>query len=393
MRSEIYTAGESKDETAGISKRIMIVAGEASGDLHGGNLVRAMRRIDPTLQFRGVGGKKMKEAGVDLIADSADMAVVGLTEVFSKLGTIRKVMGALKASINTDKPDLLILIDYPDFNLSLAKTAKKSLVKIFYYISPQIWAWRKGRIGTIKRIVDKMAVILPFEAPLYHKAGVDATFVGHPLLDTVRTKYSRQEALCRFGLHEGMTTIGILPGSRQSEVVRLLPEMLGAAEIIAKKQPHVQFVLPLADTLDIKFISRIIKQYSASVRIISNEIYDVINCADVVMVASGTATLETALMETPMVILYKVSSPSYYVGKMIIDVSHIGLVNIIAGKTIVPELIQDEANPESIAAEVIDILTNKSRMDNMRNELSKIKGMLGSPGAAERAARLAYGMI
>ena len=392
MRSEIYTAGESKDETAGISKRIMIVAGEASGDLHGGNLVREMRRIDPTLQFRGVGGKRMKEAGVYLIADSADMAVVGLTEVFSKLGTIRKVMGALRTSIKTDKPDLLILIDYPDFNLSLAKTAKKNLIMIFYYISPQVWAWRKGRIGTIKRIVDKIAVILPFEASLFHEAGVDATFVGHPLLDVVRTKYSRQEALCRFGLHEGTTTIGILPGSRQSEVVRLLPEMLRAAEIIAKKQ-HVQFVLPLADTLDIKFISRIIKQYPVTVKIISSEIYDVINCSDVVMVASGTATLETALVETPMVILYKVSSPSYYVGKMIIDISHIGLVNIIAGKTIVPELIQDEANPESIAAEVIDILTNKSRMDNMRNELSKIKGMLGSPGAAERAARLAYGMI
>ena len=392
MRSEIYTAGESKDETAGISKRIMIVAGEASGDLHGGNLVRAMLRIDPTLQFRGVGGKRMKEAGVYLIADSADMAVVGLTEVFSKLGTIRKVMGALRTSIKTDKPDLLILIDYPDFNLSLAKTAKKNLIMIFYYISPQVWAWRKGRIGTIKRIVDKIAVILPFEASLFHEAGVDATFVGHPLLDVVRTKYSRQEALCRFGLHEGTTTIGILPGSRQSEVVRLLPEMLRAAEIIAKKQ-HVQFVLPLADTLDIKFISRIIKQYPVTVKIISSEIYDVINCSDVVMVASGTATLETALMETPMVILYKVSSPSYYVGKMIIDISHIGLVNIIAGKTIVPELIQDEANPESIAAEVIDILTNKSRMDIMRDELSKIKGMLGSPGAAERAASLAYGMI
>ena len=393
MRSEIYTPGDRKDENAGISKRIMIVAGEASGDLHGGSLVRAMRHINPTLQFCGVGGKKMKEAGVDLIADSAEMAVVGLTEVLSKLGTIRKVMGALKASIKRAKPDLLILIDYPDFNLSLAKTAKKSRVKIFYYISPQVWAWRKSRIGTIKKNVDKIAVILPFEAALYHEAGVDATFVGHPLLDVVRTKYSRQEALYRFGLHEGTTTIGILPGSRQSEALRLLPEMLRAAEIIAKKMPRVQFVLPIADTLDMNFISHIIKQYPVTVRIISGEIYDVINCSDVVIVASGTATLETALMETPMVIIYKVSLLSYYVGKMIINVSHIGLVNIIAGKTIVPELIQDEANPDSIAAEVVDILTNRSRMDNMKDELLKIKGMLGSPGAAERAARLAYGMI
>ena len=393
MRSEIYTLGDKKSENTEISKRIMIVAGEASGDLHGGNLIREMRQIDPTLHFCGVGGKKMKEAGIDLIADSADMAVVGLTEVFSKLGTIRKVMGALKASIKMNKPDLLILIDYPGFNLSLSKIAKKNFIKIFYYISPQVWAWRKGRIGTIKRIVDKMAVILPFEASLYHEAGVDVTFVGHPLLDVVRTKYSRQEALYRFGLHEGTTTIGILPGSRQSEALRLLPEMLRAAEIIAKKMPRVQFVLPIADTLDMNFISHIIKQYPVTVRIISGEIYDVINCSDVVIVASGTATLETALMETPMVIIYKVSLLSYYVGKMIINVSHIGLVNIIAGKTIVPELIQDEANPDSIAAEVVDILTNRSRMDNMKDELLKIKGMLGSPGAAERAARLAYGMI
>ncbi|MCX5853079.1 MAG: lipid-A-disaccharide synthase [Deltaproteobacteria bacterium] len=393
MRSEMCTNEDRQNITSGHSKRIMIVAGEASGDLHGGNLVKAMHRIDQTLQFYGVGGINLKEAGVDLVADSADMAVVGLTEVFSKLGAIRRVMGALKASIKAVRPDLLILIDYPDFNLSLARTAKKRGVKIFYYISPQVWAWRKGRIGTIKKIIDKMAVILPFEARIYHEAGVDATFVGHPLLDVVRTKYTRQEALNRFGLREGATTVGILPGSRQSEVVSLLPDMLKAAEIIMKKLPDVQFVLPLADTLDIKFMSHITEQYPVTVKIISSEIYDVIGCADVVMVASGTATLETALMETPMVIIYKVSALSYYVGKMFIHVDHIGLVNIIAGKTVVPELIQGEANPEKIAAEVVGLLTNRARMDHIRSELSKIKETLGSPGAAERAAHLAYDML
>ncbi|MGD1151703.1 MAG: lipid-A-disaccharide synthase [Syntrophales bacterium] len=393
MHPETSLLKDRQDKESGSKKRIMIVAGEASGDLHGGNLVQAMHKIDPEIRFYGVGGRNLKEAGVELIADAADMAVVGLTEVVSKLGMILKVMAQLKASLKKDRPDLLILIDYPDFNLPLARAAKKYGVKVFYYISPQVWAWRRGRIGKIKKIVDRMAVILPFEANLYREAGVDATFVGHPLLDVVRTKYPRKEALRRFDLREGVTTVGILPGSRQSEVTRLLPVMLGAAAIIKEKIKPVQFVLPLADTLDIAFVSQIIAKYPVAVRLIPNEVYDVIGCTDIAMVASGTATLETALMETPMIIIYKVSAPSYYVGKMVIDVDHIGLVNIIAGKEIVPELIQFEASPEKIAAEVMDILAAKERMERIKAELKKIRDMLGSHGAAERVARLAYDMI
>ena len=393
MHPEEALLKEKLSSETGNNKRIMIVAGEASGDLHGGNLVQAMHRIDPTIRFYGVGGRKLREAGVKLMADSADMAVVGLTEVVSKLGMILQVMAQLKASMRKDRPDLVILIDYPDFNLSLAKAAKKYGIKVFYYISPQVWAWRKGRIRQIKKTVDKMAVILPFEASLYNEAGVNTEFVGHPLLDVVEAKYSRKEAILKFGLKEGVTTVGILPGSRQSEVARLLPEMLKAAEIIEKKLKPVQFVLPLADTLDIAFVSQIISEYSIKVELIRNEVYDVISCADIAVVASGTATLETALMETPMIIIYKVSAPSYYVGKMVINVDHIGLVNIIAGKTVVPELIQDEASPEKIAAMVMDIITDSKRMADIKTELSKISDMLGSPGAAERTARLAFEML
>ncbi len=389
---EVLPNKKLNSETAN-KKQIMIVAGEASGDLHGGNLVRAIRRIDPAIRFYGVGGRNLKEAGVELQADSADMAVVGLTEVVSKLGMILKVMSQLKASMKKDKPDLVILIDYPDFNLPLAKAAKKYGIKVFYYISPQVWAWRKGRIGQIKKTVDKIAVILPFEASLYNEAGINAEFVGHPLLDVVGTKYSRKEAMLKFGLKEGVVTVGILPGSRQSEVTRLLPVMLKAAEIIEKKLKPVQFVLPIADTLDIAFVSQIISQYPIRVEVIRDEVYDVIASADIAMVASGTATLETALMGTPMVIIYKVSAPSYYVGKMVINVDHIGLVNIIAGKTVVPELIQDEASPEKIAAMVMDIITDRKRMTDIKTELSKIRDMLGSPGAAERTARLAFEML
>ena len=393
MHPEISPFKDRKDKESASKKQIMIVAGEASGDLHGGNLVEAMHKIDPEIRFYGVGGGNLKTAGVELTADAAEMAVVGLTEVVCKLGFILKVMAQLKASLKKDRPDLLILIDYPDFNLPLARAAKKYGVKVFYYISPQVWAWRRGRIGQIRKIVDRMAVILPFEADLYKEAGVDVTFVGHPLLDVVRTKYPRKEALLRFGLREGVTTVGILPGSRQPEVTRLLPVMLGAAQIIEEKIKPVQFVLPLADTLDTAFVSQIIAKYPVAVRLIPDEVYDVIGCTDIAMVASGTATLETALMETPMIIIYKVSALSYYLGKMVIDVNHIGLVNIIAGKEIVPELIQFEASPEKIAAEVIDILKSKGRREYIKAELKKIRNMLGSHGATEKVARLACDMI
>jgi lipid-A-disaccharide synthase len=374
-------------------RTIMIVAGETSGDLHGSSLVTAMREIDPGLQFRGIGGRRMQDAGVKLMANAADMAVVGLTEVIVKLNQIRRVLNLMKADLKASKPDLLILIDYPDFNLMLGKAAKACGVRIFYYISPQVWAWRRGRIKKIRTLVDKMAVILPFEEQLYRDADVDATYVGHPLLDTVKTKYTRQEALQKFGLQEGATTVGLLPGSRDAEIARLLPVMMNAAEILVKKLPRLQFVLPLAETLEQASVENILEQSPVPVRIVQNDTYDAIHLADIVIVASGTATLETALLGKPMVIVYKVSPLSYYIGKKIINVEHIGLANIIAGKTIVPELIQDEANPERIATEVVNILNDKARMQNIRQEMDLIREKLGGLGAADRAARLACDML
>jgi lipid-A-disaccharide synthase len=371
----------------------MIVAGEASGDLHGGNLVQAMRRIDPSLSFYGVGGKRMQAAGVELLADVADMAVVGLTEVAFKLAMILKVMRRLKASLVERKPDLVILIDYPDFNLPLARAARKRGFKILYYISPQVWAWRKGRIATIKKTVDRMVVILPFEEKFYRDAGVDVTFVGHPLLDEVRTKYARQEALKRFGLKEEAITIAILPGSRRSEVAVLLPEMLRACRILTEKISPLQFVLPIAGTLDPAFVRDILRQFPLKVNVIADEIYDVIAVSEAAMVASGTATLETALLETPMVVVYKVSGLSYAVGRRFIRVDHISLANLIAGRTVVPELIQADANPERIAAEIREIVTRRGRAREMKAALAEIRGKLGTPGASQRTARIACDML
>jgi len=373
----------------------MIVAGEASGDLHGANLVRAMQGIDSSLEFYGVGGRKMKAAGVRQIADAADMAVVGLTEVFSKLGMILGVMRKLKKSLLEERPALVILIDYPDFNMPLAKAAAKKGFKVFYYISPQVWAWRRGRIGQIKKYVTKMAVILPFEAEMYHQSGVDAVFVGHPLLDVVKAGYSKTEALNKFDLKDKNTTVGILPGSRLSEVTRLLPEMIKTALILKEKLPAVQFVLPLADTLDQDYIAAVLQpcQHELDIKIIQNEIYDVLAVCDAAMVASGTATLETALIGTPMIIVYKMSPFSFLMGRIFVNVSHIGMANIIAGKTVVPELIQGDANPERMAKELLAILTDEERKRKIRKDLSGIRERLGSPGASERAAQSALEII
>ncbi|MGA2780641.1 MAG: lipid-A-disaccharide synthase [Smithella sp.] len=375
------------------NKTIMIVAGEASGDMHGANLVREMLKINPALNFYGIGGNKLREERVELLANASDMAVVGLTEVISKLGSILKIMKMMKRSLDDRRPDLVILIDYPDFNIPLAKAAKKRGIKVFYYISPQVWAWRKGRIGQIKKTVNKMAVILPFEVDTYGREGFVVNYVGHPLLDMVKLNYSKQESRKKFGLAENKITVGILPGSRLSEVEKLMPELLQASEILAQRMPDIQFILPLADTLEEKIITEIISRFTVKVQVIAGHTYDVISCADLALVASGTATLETALLGIPMIIVYKISLLSYIIGRLIVDVKNIGLVNIVAGKTIVPELIQSNASSKRIAEEALAILTNGEKKQEIIKELEAIRAKLGEPGAAIRAAQIACDMV
>ncbi|GAB6269461.1 MAG: lipid-A-disaccharide synthase [Smithella sp.] len=375
------------------NKTIMIVAGEASGDMHGAHLVREILKINPALNFYGIGGNKLKEEGVQLLASASDMAVVGLTEVISKLGKILKIMGIMKRSLDERRPDLVILIDYPDFNLPLAKAAQKRGIKVFYYISPQVWAWRKSRIGQIKKTVDKMAVILPFEVDTYGREGFAVNYVGHPLLDMVKLNYSKQELRKKFGLAGDKITIAIMPGSRPSEVRKLMPELMRAAEILQKEIPAIQFVLPLADTLQKTEVVEFISGSRVKVKVVSGQTYDVVSCADLALVASGTATLETALLKVPMVIVYKLSLLSYAIGRLIVDVKNIGLVNIIAGKTIVPELIQKDASGKRIAEEALAILKNGEKRQEIIKELEAIRGRLGEPGAARRAAQIACDMI
>ena len=299
------------------NKTIMIIAGEASGDMHGANLVREMLKIRPGIEFLR---HRRKQIAGRRSGTSGQCFGNGCCRFDRGCFQIRKYFknnGMMKKSLDERRPDLVILIDYPDFNLPISQSRQEKRNKSFYYISPQVWAWRKGRIGQIKKTVNKMAVILPFEVDTYSEKGFAVNYVGHPLLDLVKPNYSKQESRKKFGLAEDKITIGILPGSRLSEVRKLLPEMLRAAEILKDEIPDMQFVLPLADTLEETSVTEIISRFNVKVKVISGHTYDVISCADLAFVASGTATLETALLGVPMIIVYKISLLSYFIGRLI----------------------------------------------------------------------------
>ena len=365
------------------TKKVMIVAGEASGDMHGAALVYEMSKINPSLNFYGIGGSQLGKMGVKLFVNNSSLAVMGITEVVSKLISVLKILAMMKKSLDDDRPDLVILIDFADFNLRLAKAAKKKGIKVFYYISPKVWAWRKARISQIKKFVDRMAVIFPFEVDTYAAKGYTVNYVGHPLVDMVKSHYTKQDSRKKIDITENKTTIALLPGSRLSEVTKLLPEMLLAAEILAQKIPDIQFVLPLADTLEEKIIFDISKSSSLKIKVIAGKTYDVISSADLAIVASGTATLETGLLGVPMIIIYKFSPFSALIARMLITPQPIGLVNIIAGKTIAPELLQQEANANRIASEALAILLNEEKKQEIIAQLQDIRTKLGEAGAQE----------
>ncbi|BCS52429.1 lipid-A-disaccharide synthase [Geobacter sp. SVR] len=369
-------------------RRIMIVAGEASGDIYGAELAREALKLDPHLSFFGIGGARMREAGVETLVDSADMAVVGLVEVLKHFDVISSAFITLKRILLNDPPDILVLIDYPGFNLRLAKVARKSGVKVFYYISPQIWAWRQGRVKKIARLVNHMAVILPFELPFYQGAGVPATFVGHPMLDLVKVEMNRAAAATSFGLDPQQKIIGLFPGSRKNEIERLLPVIVAAAGLLRDRFPGVQFVLPLASTLRADHITPQLKAAGLNVTITHERIHDLIRACDAVISVSGTVTLEIALVETPMVIIYKLSPLTYQLAKRLVKIDNIGLCNIVAGETVVQELIQEQANPVAIAAEIGRFLDDDAYTTAVRGRLALIRQRLGGGGASANIARL-----
>jgi lipid-A-disaccharide synthase len=372
--------------------RVLIIAGEASGDLHGANLVKVIRAVDPSIIFKGVGSKHMLEAGVGLLWDAAEMAVVGLPGV-DRLATIFNVFRMVSSILHRWQPDLVILIDYPEFNLLIAGKAKRLGIPVMYYISPQIWAWRSGRINTIRRRVDRMVVILPFEEKIYREAGVEASFVGHPLLDVVSVKNKDELASSQYVRSGNDRLVGLLPGSRFSELSRLMPVMLDAAKILTKNLPEIRFLMPLAPTIRRDQVDPYLRERDLPLTVVEHNTYEIIQMCEIIVAASGTVTLEAAILGTPLVVVYKVHPLTYWIGKRLVRVKHVALVNLVTSQTFVPELIQHDATPERISQEVMDILGDPKRQEWMRQCLRDVRQKLGRPGASARAAAIALELM
>jgi len=371
----------------------MIVAGEASGDHHGAAVAKALQERLGEVEIFGIGGVRMREAGVRTLVDAAEMAVVGLVEVVAHFPTIYRAFALMSGILKKQSPDLLILIDYPDFNLRLAQVAKRHNVKVLYYISPQIWAWRAGRVHTIGRRVDHMAVVFPFEVPFYEQAGVPVTFVGHPLLESVKPAATRASLRQEFGLNGARPIVGLFPGSRRSEIKGLFPTILATAALLQSRHPGIQFMLPLATSLTRADLEPYLADSGVAVTIVDGRSQDVMQVCDAIVTVSGTVTLEIALIGTPMVIIYKVSPLTYHIGKRLIQVDHIGLCNIVAGERVVPELIQHEAEPKGIAAALERFILDAEASGAVREKLATIGSKLGTPGCADRVAALAARLL
>lgn len=367
---------------------MMIVAGEASGDLHGSNLLRAAAEAYPQISFSGVGGRRMKEAGCRILFPSDDLSVMGVQEVFVALPRILKRFRELKKRLIATRPDLLVLIDFPDFNLRLARIAKRHGIKVLYYISPKVWAWRSGRAKTIAERVDRLALIFPFEPAIYEKLGVRADYVGNPLLDEYAQCRPQGDLRERLGLDGADAVVGIFPGSRNSELQYILPCLIDSARLIHKEKPKTRFLVPIAPTLSREQIEREFAVTGLPVHCVEGNIYEVASACDAVLSVSGTVTLQLTLTQTPMAIVYKVAPLSYAIGKRLIRVEHVGLTNIVAGRGIVREFIQDDARPSAMCREILKILEDDRYRRRMIAALEAVTLRLGEPGCSERVARM-----
>lgn len=370
-------------------KRILIVAGEPSGDMRAAELINALKERLPQMVVVGIGGIEMLKAGAKLYYDIANLAVVGFIEVVQNIGKFMKIFKLLSKKLDTDNIGAVILIDYPGFNLRFAREAKKRNIPVIYYISPQVWAWGEKRIELIKKLVNKMIVIFKFEEELYREKGMPADFVGHPLLDAVKSNIDPVELKSTLGISDGQRIIALLPGSRKQEVSRHLPVMIKACKIIQNHFGNVQFLILKSSIVKEKKFIKILQNTKLPIKIVKNETYyDCLNISDFVLTASGTATLETALMNKPMIVIYKTSFLTYLILKPQIKIPHIGLVNVVARKEIVPEFIQYQARPKLIANKTIEILSSEEMTQNIKGELSQVREKLGECGANKRAAKI-----
>ena len=367
---------------------LMIVAGEASGDKHGAKLVTALRalRSHAAWEFFGAGGDEMRAVGVETLVDAREVAIMGALEVAVTLPKFLRAFRKLREAARTRQPRAVVLIDWPEFNLRLARRLKRDGQRVIYYISPQVWAWRSYRVHAIKRDVERMLVILPFERDYYERAGVQVDYVGHPLLDSVHVTESREEFCARHKLDPSRAIIALLPGSRHSELKFILPPMIEAARQLNQSHPAWQFIVPLAPMVARTEIEPMLAEAPQNLRWIENDTYNALAAAQLAVVASGTATLETAIIGTPLIIVYRASSLNWKIFHPLINVPFVGMPNLIAGREIAPELLQDRLTGPQLAAKIVELLEDKMRLAQLREDLATVRARLGEPHASQRAA-------
>jgi lipid-A-disaccharide synthase len=373
--------------------RVLIVAGEASGDAHAARLIGALREQVPQLEVFGVGGEALAHEGVELLFPAAELAVVGLSEVAVKLPAVIRALALLNRAMRERRPGLVILVDFPDFNFWVARLARRQGLRVMYYISPQVWAWRTYRVRTLARLTDRLVVIFPFEKDFYARRGVAVDFVGHPFRETLPPAPPRGQWLAARGLDPAALTLALLPGSRSSEVERFLVSMLAAAKLLHEALPGCQFVLPVASTIPPACVASLVEGFPGRLAVIDGQAYEALSAAHLALVASGTVTLEAALASTPTVIVYRVSPLSALVARLLIRVDHVGMANLLAGERLFPELLQEQFTPEALAREVLAFIQEPSRLSALGQGLRRIITRLGGPGASQRAARVALELM
>ncbi len=372
---------------------ILMVAGEPSGDRHAADLARALRLLLPTVRLWGMGGEHMAREGVELLVDIKGLSVVGISEVLGHVGSILSARKAILREVDRDPPLLGILVDFPDFNLWLARGLRGRGVPLLYYIAPQVWAWRKGRLRLMARLLDRVAAILPFEEEILRGAGIAAEYVGHPLLEQVNGRISREEARTLLGFPPDTRILGLFPGSRPGEVHRLLPIMLRAVKLALGEHPDMKPVVALSTLVPLERVERPIRDCGVDVEVVAGQAHTVMRASKVAVVASGTVTLEAAILETPILVIYRTSWITYFVGRLLATVRHMGLVNVLAGERIVPELLQWSANPRTICAKLVDLWDDEGARNQMVGRLREVAASLGSKVASRRTAEMVMEML
>jgi lipid-A-disaccharide synthase len=371
----------------------VIVAGEASGDLHAADVVKELLRRAPQVAIEGIGGDRMREAGVRLHAHASDLAVVGLAEVTVRLPALVRAYRTMVRLLSARRPDLLILVDFPDFNLLLARRAHRLGIPVLYFIGPQVWAWRRGRVRSIARLVRRLVVIFPFEEGFYRHWGVEALYVGHPLLDRLSPPPSREVSRRRLGLEQAACVVGLLPGSRIGEITRHLPLLLEATGQLMTNREGLRVIIAAAEGIPLDLIGSYLKQSAYSAKVVQGRAHEVMAASDLVLAASGTATLEAAVIGTPMVVVYRLAFPSWLLARILIRVPFVAMPNLVAGREIVPELIQFDATPGRIAATAQRLLDSSESRRVMQGRLHELRDRFGPPGAAGRTADVILNLL